>query len=343
MRDVGVSVTVMYVPRVELQIPLYTRQSNNGYTKTSLLPKVRRTKTTFSLPLFDSLWYTYQNFRSFSFPFSLVIVVCRQSQLLFTGMLAQACHILCLLCLVLPCLTSTVKGCLPLSSSAMLWHILSCLGCLSCPWGHFHASSLTNSILSCPGLSKEHVLSQQQSCIVPTVPLRLYFNLSCSVYVPSCLLYPACILVFFSQCLFFSLTCSYKPVLLLCKVPSCLFLSCLHSCPFLLVPFFSLSAVFRQALYEPVLLFCKVPTCLFLSCRPQSPPVITTVQLGAWDQSHLFPVLPVPQILSDVNDTSKNTKKFERASMGHSGARGKLIHEKKPEDENLVSDSLYCI
>jgi hypothetical protein len=42
----------------------------------------------------------------------------------------------------------------------------------------------------------------------------------------------------------------------------------------------------------------------------------------------LFLVLPVPQILSDVNDTSKNTKKFERVPVGYSGARGKLIHEK---------------
>jgi hypothetical protein len=50
--------------------------------------------------------------------------------------------------------------------------------------------------------------------------------------------------------------------------------------------------------------------------------------LGVWEKSYLFLVLPVPQILSDVNDTSKNTKKFERVPVGYSGARGKLIHEK---------------
>ncbi len=33
-------------------------------------------------------------------------------------------------------------------------------------------------------------------------------------------------------------------------------------------------------------------------------------------------------------------KKFETALMGYSGAWGKLIHEKKPEVENLVALSL---
>ncbi len=36
----------------------------------------------------------------------------------------------------------------------------------------------------------------------------------------------------------------------------------------------------------------------------------------------------------------KFSKKFEMVLMGYSGDRGTLIYEKKPEGENLVSDSL---
>ncbi len=69
--------------------------------------------------------------------------------------------------------------------------------------------------------------------------------------------------------------------------------SILHTFLSLLAGASSLSACPHRALYEPVLLFCKVPSCLFLSCHLQSPAVITLFRLGVWEKSYLFPVLLV--------------------------------------------------
>ncbi len=44
---------------------------------------------------------------------------------------------------------------------------------------------------------------------------------------------------------------------------------------------------------------------------------------------------------ADIRDyLCEFSKKFQTITMAYSGARGRLIYEKKPEVENLVSDSL---
>jgi hypothetical protein len=56
------------------------------------------------------------------------------------------------------------------------------------------------------------------------------------------------------------------------------------------------------------------------------------------DFFHLSPVSTTPVV--NLEPLRKFSKKFEMALMVYSGAWGKLIHEKKPKVENLMTLSL---
>jgi hypothetical protein len=72
-------------------------------------------------------------------------------------------------------------------------------------------------------------------------------------------------------------------------------------------------------------------------------PAINSSPVSLTPVNSLSPVLltPVINIHSRISPRIFR-KKFETAPMEYLRARGTMIYEKKPEVENLVSDSLLC-